>query len=107
MGQNAVLNIILGIFIENAMKCVQREGHAMEFHMEENVVANELFELCKKADVDDDGMMNAKEWEVALQNPHLRAHLDALGLRFEDVSDFFRVMGSMEPDGMVPIGTFC
>jgi len=106
--QIAVLNIILGIFVDDAMKCLlcEKEERAMEHAEEERQVEENLRVLCQEADTDKNGSLTQEEWSAAISQYKMRSYLEMMGFRKEDVHDFLRVVSKGDPEMRVDVNTF-
>jgi len=105
--QIAVMNIILGVFIDRAMKNMSSEGAEMgREHMEEEMQREaDLRDLCCEADLDDSGSISKEEWDT-IGHKKMISYLNMLGLKPSDVQEFFSMMSSAAPDGKVNIDDF-
>jgi len=110
--QIAVLNIILGVFVDDAMKCMEAgpEELARDWLEEKEQLEQQLHEIFNEVDSTNSGRMDEKEWDDACSNGNLGARLHLLGFRFRDVLDFYRLMSKMDlagdPSGAVEINNF-
>jgi hypothetical protein len=105
--QIAVLNIILGVFIDRAMKNMSSEGAEMgREHMEEEMQReDDLRSLCCEVDLDDSGSICQEEWD-SIHQKKMISYLHMLGLKPCDVQEFFTMMSTSAPDGKVNIEEF-
>merc|ERR1719356_917133 len=78
--QIAVLNIILGVFVDDAMKCMEAgpEEQAREWMEEKEDLEKQISELFEEADADKDGRLNREEWDQACAEGTLGARLHLL-----------------------------
>jgi len=106
--QIAVLNIILGLFVDDAMKHMgnEREEKAQMHAEEQLLLEQDLRAMCHEADLDGTGKISLQEWEQALVNGKMHSYLDMMGFRVHDVMEFFRLLAKHEPTGDIDIGTF-
>jgi hypothetical protein len=89
--QISLLNVLTGIFVENAMKLAQPDPYtrALEQRKAEILEADELRHACKRLDKGHSGYISAEEFESEIQHGKLRAHLRVLGLDMRDPRKFF------------------
>jgi hypothetical protein len=106
--QIAVLNIILGIFVEEAMKSmtVSKEEMAMDHIDEEVEIESNILSLCKKADPEGTGWMTKKGWKKAVQAGGMDAYLDLIGLRTHNIMDYFDALARLHSEEKVDIQAF-
>jgi len=103
----AVLNIILGVFVEHAMKSLagdaqeQAEDHAFEL----KALEYDLRELFNEVDKDGDGI-SQEEWNSALQDGHLTSYMDMQGISIRDLQENFRMHLNDSPNGRVQADSF-
>mmetsp|Transcript_16933 Transcript_16933/g.34340 ORF Transcript_16933/g.34340 Transcript_16933/m.34340 type:complete len:212 (-) Transcript_16933:2-637(-) len=92
--QIALLNIVTGIFVENAMKLGQPEVDHLAFAQRKQDLedAAELRKVFRQIDTDGSGTLTAQEFAEAVQNERFRAQLAVLGLDIKDAEKFFRVV---------------
>jgi len=83
-----VLNIITGIFVENATKITTRDDEMvmMEQLQERNKWFDDVKELFKAADTDGTGTLNADEFAVKMQDFRMQAWLRKIGVHVETYS---------------------
>merc|ERR1740121_2070257 len=105
--QIAVMNIILGIFVDKAMKNLSSESaDALREHMkEEKQHENELKALCMAVDLDKSGNICQEDFDSVGQKK-MNSYLHMMGLKPSDVQEFFRMMSAADPDGMVNVEEF-
>mmetsp|Transcript_41825 Transcript_41825/g.94076 ORF Transcript_41825/g.94076 Transcript_41825/m.94076 type:complete len:699 (+) Transcript_41825:155-2251(+) len=106
--QIALLNILTGIFVENAMKLAQpdRETLALEQRKREIIEADEMMQLCEEMDMDQSGTINAQEVGAVLRSRRMRAHLAVLGLEIRDAEMFFKMLAAVTENDEVDIHSF-
>merc|ERR1719188_2542843 len=92
--QIAVLNIILGIFVDHAMKCMisEQEDRVKDHAMEEAYLKGQLVHMLRTVDDDGDGKISTEEWTTALANGAVVQYLDMMGFPPGDVAEFFRLL---------------
>lgn len=101
--QLAVWNVILGVFVDAAMKSVTDEKDSL---LQEDT-ERELLELCHEADLDKDGKLSTEEWRLAVSHGAMMTdYLETMGFRESDVRDFLSVMCRSAPDGAIDIDEF-
>jgi hypothetical protein len=106
--QIALLNIILGIFVDDAMKnmMAEKEERAQHHAEEQRQTARELRELCEELDMNGDNMLSMKEWRRAMEKDKFRNYLDMMDFRSSEVADFLDLICENAEDGKVDIETF-
>jgi hypothetical protein len=107
--QIALLNILTGIFVENAMKLAQpdRDALAVERRKQDLSEASELKRLCTSMQVDTDntGTISVDEFRQSL-NSKLKAYFAIMGLDIKDAEMFFEMLSSMSDNQEVAIDDF-
>jgi hypothetical protein len=106
--QIAILNIILGIFVDDAMKCMEssKEEAILEHAAEQREIAERLTALCKETDEDDTGKISKEEWKKAIERGSMQSYLDLIGFKIGNVITLFDVMLAQSEDGSVSIHDF-
>lgn len=106
--QIALLNILTGIFVENAMKLAQpdRDTLAIEQRKKDIVEAKELSRVCREIDADNSGFITEDEFSRFLVNDKLKAHLAVLGLDIRDAEFFFDLLAEVSDNEGVDIDVF-
>jgi len=106
--QIAVLNIILGVFVDTAMKSMtgNREELMQEFADQQKQMESDLREMCICADADKDGKLSEAEWKAALKDNRMITYLETMGWRLSEMRDLIYLMGSGAEDHGVDIDTF-
>merc|ERR1740121_986568 len=81
--QIALLNIILGIFVDDAMKnmMAEKDERALHHAEEQRQTARELRELCEELDTNGDNMLSMEEWRGAIRQDKFRNYLDMMDFR--------------------------
>jgi len=96
--QIAVMNILTGIFVEQAMKLAQpdRDRLAFEQHRAEIAETNELHKMCQEMDINGDGTIKRSELCEYIEEGKLKAFLMTLGLRLnlKNAGLFFNIIDS-------------
>jgi len=92
--QIALLNILTGIFVENALKSAEPdlEEKAKEFRKKEIVDAEVLFRVCKDMGLGAEHSISRVEFAEAFCGNKLRAYMSVLGLRFDDPYALYELM---------------
>jgi len=106
--QIAVMNIILGVFVDHAMKSMmsEKEEAANEHAHSERQCAEDLRILCEDADVSKEGWLSPGEWNRMIRNPKFHSYLHLLGFRVQNVCDYFRALSGRAEDGSVDLDEF-
>mmetsp|Transcript_68477 Transcript_68477/g.155144 ORF Transcript_68477/g.155144 Transcript_68477/m.155144 type:complete len:691 (-) Transcript_68477:135-2207(-) len=107
--QIAVMNIVTGIFVENAMKLAQpdREAQALQQRKKDMAEADDLRKLCMEIDSDGSGGISLDEFcEAYDQNTKLRDHFQVLGLDISDAQMFFEILCAIHNEDHVDIDSF-
>jgi len=106
--QISLLNVLTGIFVENAMKLAQpdRDRKSLERRQEEILIQRELCRLSVEMDTDATGTISKGEFTDFLQRGKLRAQLSVLGLDIQDAEIFFEVLSHASDGGEVLIEDF-
>lgn len=105
--QFALLNIILGIFVESAMAVLQPDAAtlARETFRKELECSHELEYLCRRVNDDGSGKLSREDFDTGLEiNPRLPLLLKGLGFRRHNFNEFFN--GLAQGDQRVDIDTF-
>jgi len=89
--QIALMNVLTGVFVDNAMKLAQpdHDALALEMRKTEIVEANKLRHLIQEMDVGNDGKISKTDFTDSMKQNRLRAQLAALGLDIRDTELFF------------------
>mmetsp|Transcript_57686 Transcript_57686/g.167444 ORF Transcript_57686/g.167444 Transcript_57686/m.167444 type:complete len:670 (-) Transcript_57686:190-2199(-) len=92
--QLAVLNVLTGVFCQNAIESAQRDQDIVTQAMlaDKKRYARQLRDLFNEIDEDDSGTLTIGEFEKHLHNPHVKAYFDALELDASDAYAFFKLM---------------
>jgi hypothetical protein len=92
--QIALLNIILGVFVDKAMKnmSVGPQELALEHLEMEREQEQNLYDLCNHADQNGDGIITLQEWRRALNRGDLTGYLQMIGIRPENMIELFKVL---------------
>jgi len=98
----AVLNILTGIFVENAMKCAKPDTAAVAHEHRKQLQADSAAlrrlyrELTGTTEGRGDQLLTLKLFSAALhRNAHVRAQMSLLGLEVRDGATFFNLLTSM------------
>ncbi|CAK0872655.1 unnamed protein product, partial [Prorocentrum cordatum] len=104
-----LLNIILGIFVDSAMKVLSPDSETLahEYVRRDHEYARKLTNLCKTLDTDCSGRLTQEQFKLGLSQkriPHLLAMLD---LKKHSILEFFESLAkASDHDGQVGITTF-
>lgn len=106
--QIAVLNIILGIFVDDAMKnmAAERDERLQQHQQEQVQMKKDLRELFLQMDLDGNYRLNRDEWHRALAQHKFKSCLDMMGFRACDVIEFLDLMCEHSEDGAIDMDTF-
>jgi len=104
--QIALLNILTGIFVENAMKLAQPDRDSLAFERRKRDVAEseELTRLCMQVDTNNSGTISAEEFYA--MNRKMRNYFAVMGLDITDAECFFEMLAALHDDQEVDIPTF-
>jgi len=102
----ALLNILTGVFVENALKLAQPNffEKAAEHHRDLVEQAKVLQELCCEWDTDENGLLSYQEFVDMVSHPKVRKYLDYLGLEVPSLEMFFSLLA--DDCGQVSCNTF-
>lgn len=100
--QIAVLNILTGIFVEQAMKSAQpdRDSVAASFRWREVMEAEDLRSECRQIDKDGDGFITLAELADFLETGKFRHFLQSHDIDVRDEEVFFELLRSHEGETM-------
>lgn len=106
--QIALLNIILGIFVDGAMKNMEadKEEEAEKHADKQQNIANNLRELCYEMDGDGDGKLSTVEWRRAIKKPKVKKQLEVMNFRLSEVKEFLGHMCAGGEEDMIHIELF-
>jgi hypothetical protein len=108
--QIAIMNILTGIFLENAMKCAEpdKDCRYLEKVREQAEEIKELHELCKELDVDKSGTISYQEFHRILhtEDSPLRRRFFEMGLRPFETERFFQILSATTMEQEVDIQAF-
>jgi len=104
----AMLNILTGIFVGNALEVGEEDRQNVEYQQAEkskkfNKALKDVF--CE-ADEDGSGTLSWTEFSEHVKTPAMQGYLHALELDIKDVAFFFKVISHNSPDGNVDIDEF-
>lgn len=105
----ALLNIVTGVFVENAMKLGQPELAALAFEQRKRDLADaaSLREVFERIDLDGSGTISCKEFNERVQHDErVKARLSVLGLDIKDTSMFFDMLMDVGHDIEIDIDFF-
>jgi hypothetical protein len=105
--QIAVLNILTGIFVEQAMKLAppDRDRMALEYTKAEIEEAEELRRMCYEMDINGDGTIKKEELCGYIEEGKLKAFFMTLGLNLKDADNFWSIIDRHHDDA-IDIETF-
>lgn len=89
--QIALLNILTGIFVENAIKLAipDRQALAMQQQRADAALADDLRRFLESLDVDSSGTISWKEFSKVANDPRVSTLLAVMGLDIRDAKMFF------------------
>jgi len=95
--QVALLNILTGIFVENAIKLAQpdRDSLAWQQRKQEAAAAKDMVDIFTQLDTDGSGTVSRKEFGEHIQSGKLKSYLMLLGLDIRDAESFFDMMANL------------
>jgi hypothetical protein len=104
-----LLNIILGVFVDSAMKVLtpDPETIADEHVRMEREHAQKLVSLCKAVDTDHSGKLTKEKFEHGMRRQNIPKLLRMMGLQKHHILEFFNSLAkASDDDGQVDIDTF-
>jgi len=105
----AILNIVTGVFVENAIKSTQHDADIMMWEEAEsrNQLVEDVRKVFIKADTDRSGDLNWQEFEKHIGDHHVQAYLRKLDLDVESsgARGMFKLL-DFDGDGKVDIEEF-
>jgi voltage-gated sodium channel len=108
--QIAVMNILTGIFVENAMKHAEpdKDSRYLDMLRQQTHEVKALFALCKEIDVDNSGTISMTEVTRMLheEDSSFRKHFFEMGLRPLEIECFFEMMTAAGSGDAVELGHF-
>jgi len=107
--QIAVLNVVTGIFVENAMKFAEpdHEAIAQDKRRKDKFEAEHLTRLCCQMDTDYSGSISLEEFRKAyMTRKEVRSTLSGLGLDIQDAEVFFNTLSCINDKKHVNIESF-
>jgi uncharacterized membrane protein len=106
--QVAVMNIILGMFVNQAIDSTRptREEAAKEHAEEIRRRDKDLCDIIRSADIAGDGLISIEEWRSTLKKGNLASYLDLCGFRDQDVQEYYEMLCSQASDGKVHLDEF-
>lgn len=106
--QIAFLNILTGIFVENALKLA--EPHYYDKANDHSRMVNEqamaLRDILTHFDVDLDGKISRREFAGMIKDTRVQKYMRYLGIEVPDVESFFNMVGGVDESGQVKIDNF-
>jgi voltage-gated sodium channel len=108
--QIALMNILTGLFVENAIKLAQPDREAVFSEQQKSHWRNikELEQIMRDTDVDGNGCISESEFKMQMkhQKSKLRTYLGASGVHEADAVRFFKMLKAASIDGEVDITGF-
>jgi hypothetical protein len=106
--QIALINVITGIFVDNAMQSLSpsREQLAITLAEEERAFAKELEMLCIAVDLDKSGRLSKEQCNALLKEGRAPMLLHLLGFNRNNVERFLEVLCDASLDNQVEIKSF-
>jgi len=106
--QIALINIITGIFVDNAMQSLSpnKEQLATTLDDEEKRYATSLERLCIDVDSEQTGFLTKEQFNEGLAEGRIPLLLQLMGLKQDSVTMFFEVLCDAAPDKQVDIRSF-
>jgi hypothetical protein len=94
--QISVLNIILGIFVDDAMKNLlsDKEEKALEHADEQRQLSDTLREICQEIDVGGDGKITTEEFNKAVTNAKFKNFLETMDFKASELRDLLNILCS-------------
>jgi len=104
----AVLNVLTGIFVENAIKIStnDRDEVILESLEQERQYAAEIKNLFHRIDTNGSGTVSWEELEPQLEDPAVLAYLSSLELTIQDARLFFSILSQHSINREVDIDAF-
>jgi len=102
----ALMNILTGLFVENAMKLARpdQDMRALQACRSEMSQQLQLMRLCEELDSDSSGTLTKEEFSRHMNNGKLKYFLAALGLDIKDAERFFEILDDNNSE--IDIGLF-
>eukprot|EP00928_Gymnodinium_smaydae_P043485 TRINITY_DN29120_c0_g1_i1.p1 TRINITY_DN29120_c0_g1~~TRINITY_DN29120_c0_g1_i1.p1 ORF type:complete len:610 (-),score=103.14 TRINITY_DN29120_c0_g1_i1:251-2080(-) len=106
--QVALMNILTGIFVENALKLAQpdRDALALDLRKQEKEFEAELRRLCKELDTTESGRVSKEDLAMFLEQSKTKAYLAVLGLDIKDAELFFGMLANATGEDDVHMEAF-
>jgi uncharacterized membrane protein len=106
--QVAVMNIILGLFVNQAIDSMTptREEAAREHAEELRRRDNDLCHIIRSTDIKGDGLISIEEWRATLKKGNVASYLDLCGFRPQDVHEYYKMLCFESKDGTVHLDDF-
>jgi len=99
--QISLLNILTGIFVENALQKAQptKEQIALEKHEEETALNKHLQRLIDAYDPDGDGRVPVEEFFLGVIGSPLHVYLDSMDVSVQELKEFVRLISAGKKGG--------
>lgn len=108
--QIALVNILTGIFVDNAMQIARPDQDALALEQSkteaEVASADELRRICLEADINESGGISLDEMRELFRSDDLKKHLKALGFDVAEASIFFNMLAASHHHEDIPIDAF-
>jgi len=104
----AVLNILTGVFVENALKTSKQDKKNMihEERRSQQCLVTNMINLFHSFDDNDTGTISVDEFEKHQSRPEVRAYFAQLDLDVSDLWQFMKTLSDMSPNEGVEIEAF-
>jgi hypothetical protein len=106
--QIALLNIILGVFVDAAIKDMaadhEETAEANAEHQKE--VTQTLRDMCYELDTDEDRKLSSAEWHRALRKPKIEDQLEMMNFRVSEVRELLDHMCTEAQEDAIDIEAF-
>lgn len=94
----ALMNVVTGVFVENAIECANRD--------KENYLVHTVRELFEKADTESTGAVTWTEFQCLLARPEMQSYLKAIGVDVVSARGLFEILdldhsGSIDADELL------
>jgi len=103
----AAMNIITGIFVNDALEVAQWDKDFVEMKEKERTkeILSSLRELFEEADLNQSGKITSREFQTFMNRGDVRAILSTLGLEVPDAEGFFEML-DVDHSGEIEIDEF-
>jgi hypothetical protein len=106
--QIALMSIILGVFVDSAMKHLndEKEQTAEDHALLQEEFANDLRDLCYRLSANGDGTLSPGEWRRTIRKPKVRNQLEMMNFRVSEVIEFLDHLSHGADEDGIHIETF-